>query len=519
MRKYPIGLQSFRKIREGGYLYVDKTEIIHQLVTTGEYYFLSRPRRFGKSLLVDTIEELFSGSKELFEGLWIYDQWDWTNTNPVFKLRLSKIPYQKLGLYDALFKELDNIAAPLGIDLIETDLKSKFWELIEKGAKIGKVVILIDEYDKALIDYLDNPDMIAENRSVFKQFYSVLKDADQFIRLLLLTGVSRFSKVSLFSDLNNLRDITLNGQFDDLVGITQQELETNFSQEITEMQQQDAQILEKIRDRYNGYTWGRSKKVYNPFSLLNFMADREFNNYWFESGTPSFFYEAIQRNPAMKFPSGPVLAGPEALIDLLGQYTVYEGQDKINPLTLMFQTGYLTIKDYNAAASLYTLDFPNEEVRESMRVYLLSAYSFAPIDTVRPNVFMIGEALRTGDVSQVLKLLDTLFVNIPSSLWIGAKEQFYHAIIQNTFGLLNIMMESEKSYAGTRPDITVFTPTHIYVFEFKLDKTASEALNQILDKNYFRPFQADDRKKIAIGINFSSEKKAISEYEVKELDF
>lgn len=517
LRKYPIGLQSFRSIREDKYLYVDKTEVIHGLIESGKYYFLSRPRRFGKSLLIDTIHELFEGSKELFDGLWIENHWNWERKHLVIKLSISKIDYQKLGLYEALNVEIDHIAVKLGIKLDSANLKGRFNELLEKASIQEKVVILIDEYDKPLIDYLNDPDRLNENREVFKQFYSVLKDADQNIRFLLITGVSRFSKVSLFSDLNNLRDITLIGQFDDLVGITQEELEENFASEIAELQQREPQILDKIRNWYNGYTWGRSKKVYNPFSLLNFMADHEFHNYWFQTGTPSFFYEAVQRNPAMPFPNGEVLAGPEALIDLLGQYTVYQGQDKINPLTLMFQTGYLTIKDYNASASLYTLDFPNHEVRESMRVHLLSAYSFATIDQVRPNVFRMAQAFRAGDLDAIIKMIDGLFVHIPSTLWIGAKEQFYHAIIQNTFGLLNIMMESEKNYSGTRPDVTVFTHTHIYVFEFKLDRSAEEAVQQILERDYFRPFQQDARAKVAIGINFSSEKRAIEQYEVREV--
>lgn len=517
IRKYPIGLQSFREIREGGYLYVDKTEIIYQLIEKGKYYFLSRPRRFGKSLLVDTMDELFSGSRELFEGLWICDNWNWEKENPVIHFNFAALPYAEVGLSEAISRLLEKTALRHGVKITSDNIKEQFQELIEKTSEQAQVVILIDEYDKPLIDYLNNPAKVEEHRAVMKSFYSVLKGQDGNIRLLLITGVSRFSKVSLFSDLNNLRDITLNGQFDDLVGITQGELEANFSVEIAEMQQEDGQILEKIRHWYNGYTWGRAKRVYNPFSLLNFMADREFNNYWFQTGTPSFFYEAIQRNPGLPFPDGEVLAGPEALIDLLGQYTAYEGQDKINPLTLMFQTGYLTIKDYNQSATLYTLDFPNHEVRESMRVYLLSAYSFAGIDKVRPNVFMIAQAFRAGDIDRVMKLLDTLFANIPSTLWIGAKEQFYHAIIHNTFGLLNIMMDSERNYAGIRPDITVFTTTHIYVLEFKLGQTADKALSQIIEKDYFRPFQHDSRRKIAVGVNFSSEKKAVETYQIKVL--
>lgn len=516
IRKYPIGLQSFREIREGGYVYVDKTEIMHRLVETGKYYFLSRPRRFGKSLLVDTMEELFKGGQELFEGLWIYDQWDWDKKNPVIHFNFAELPYAEIGLSSAITRALEKTAVKQGVQLISDNIKEQFQELIEKTSKQGQVVILIDEYDKPLIDYLNKPAKVEENRAIMKSFYSVLKGQDGNIRLLFLTGVSRFSKVSLFSDLNNLEDISIGRNFNSLIGITQAELETFFAPEIKEMEAGDSNILETIKRWYNGYTWGGSETLYNPFSVLNLMKSREFQNFWFQTGTPSFFYEAVQRNPGLSFPDGEVLAGPEALIDLFGQRVEYSGQDTINPVTLMFQTGYLTIKDYNPSAALYTLDFPNHEVRESMQVYLLSAYSFAGIDKVRPNVFMIGQALRSGDVGQVIKLLDSLFVNIPSTLWIGAKEQFYHAIIQNTFGLLNIMMESERNYAGIRPDVTVFTATTIYVFEFKLDETAALALSQIIEKDYFRPFQNDNRQKVAVGISFSSEKKAIAGYEVRE---
>lgn len=519
LRKYPIGLQSFREIRERGFIYIDKTEIIHHLVESGKYYFLSRPRRFGKSLLLDTVEELFKGNKALFEGLWIYDQRDWSQTHPVIHFNFAELPYKEVGLGESISREIARISRRQGVELTGDNLKEQFRELIDQVSAIhGQVVILIDEYDKPLIDYLDDPAKLEAHRAVMKSFYSVLKGQDEHIRLLLLTGVSRFSKVSLFSDLNHLRDISMNGQFDDLVGITQPELERGFAPEIEELQQQERDILIKIRNWYNGYSWGGVKRVYNPFSILNFMADREFNNYWFQTGAPAFFYDMIRRNPALEFPSGEVLVGPESLNDLLGHSVAYGGPDSISPVTILFQTGYLTMKDYDPQSRIYTLDFPNLEVKESMQVFLLGVYSYDSVDKVRPNVLRLSQAFRAGDIGRVMALVDALFSHIPSTLWVGAKEQFYHAIIQNTFGLLDVFMESERNYAGTRPDITVFTPTHIYVLEFKLDQSAETALNQILEKDYFRPFQSDSRKKVAIGVSFSSEKKAIEAYLVKEVE-
>ncbi len=368
MRKYPIGLQSFRKIREGGFVYVDKTEIIHRMVTTGDYYFLSRPRRFGKSLLVDTLQELFEGSRELFEGLWIAERWDWSQTNPVIRISFSSIGVGTQGFEAAVLGALRDNAERLGVELTEQTYDQQFKELIKKVSAAGKAVVLIDEYDKPLIDYLNDPAGLEEHRRMMKAFYSVLKDADEHIRFLLLTGVSRFSKVSIFSDLNHLRDITMNGQFDDLVGITQPELERDFVEEIAGLQADDTDILRKIRQWYNGYSWGGEKRVYNPFSILNYMADHAFNNYWFETGTPTFFTDMIRHNPTLEFPEGQLEVGPEGILDLLDQQSDYGGPASIDPVTIMFQTGYLTVKGYDAVRRTYTLDYPNLEVRESTQL-------------------------------------------------------------------------------------------------------------------------------------------------------
>lgn len=520
-RKFPIGQQDFRKLREEGKLYVDKTEIIHTLIDSGSYYFLSRPRRFGKSLLLSTVKEIFRGSKELFGGLWIENEWNWEKQHRVIHLSLSKVEYQKLGLYDGLSIELDQIAAELGVTLSSPNLKTKFLELIKNVAGEEKVVILIDEYDKPIIDYLDDVDKADENRNIFKNFYSVLKDADKYIRFLLITGVSRFSKVSLFSDLNHLSDITLIEEMNDICGITQDELETVFAEDLAALagkfNKPYTDMVTEVKKWYNGYSWGGAHTLYNPFSLLSLLRWKQFDNYWYQTGTPAFFYDMLQRNPGLTFPDGEVKVGVEVLVDLFNQKRDYAGPAEIRPATIMFQTGYLTVKKYNPVERSYLLDFPNMEVRESMQVFLLGAYTQRDLETVRPTVLDIGDAFRSNDIESVIKLVDTQFASIPNTLWVGAGERFYHAIIHNTFGLLDVLMESERNYAGARPDITVFTQTHIYVLEFKLNGSAEAALSQIIDKDYFRPFQADGRKKVAIGVNFSSEKKAIEEYVMRVL--
>lgn len=504
IRKYPIGLQSFLKIREGGYLYVDKTEIIHRLVETGNYYFLSRPRRFGKSLLLDTIAELFRGNQVLFEGLWVHDRWDWNRKHPVIHLRISQTNYQKIGLYEALNKELDRHGRELGVSLTEVDLKDKFRELIEKASETEKVVILIDEYDKPLIDYLDNAALVAENRSVFKQFYSVLKDADEYIRLLFITGVSRFSKVSIFSDLNNLRDITISTHFGAIGGITQAELERDFAPEIEQLQQDQPSILEDIRKWYNGYSWDLKTTVYNPFSLLNFMADPVFRNYWFATGTPTFLVKQVRDRGEYNFES------VRANENVLGSFDV----EHILSIPLLFQTGYLTLKSYNTTTRLYELGYPNQEVKDSLLDNLLSAYREVYPDSSAEVTGDLLLAVNAGDVDGVIRALDSVIGSIPYDHWRADTESIFHIIIFLTFQKVGVDVRTEVHNNKGRCDVLVQTTDYIYVLELKLDGTAQEALDQIMETDYLQPYQADSRKKIAIGISFSSQERKVAEYVV-----
>jgi len=369
LRKYPIGLQRFRKIREGSYVYIDKTKIIHQLVETGQYYFLSRPIRFGKSLLVDTIEELFNGHKELFRGLWIHDKWDWSETRPVIHFDFAELPYKEVGLSEALKRAIIRNAEKLGVSIFSDNIKDAFRELIEKASVKENVVILIDEYDKPIIDFLDEPDQLDANRSIMKSFFSILKARDEQIRLLLITGVSQFSQVSIFSDLNNLRNITLTTQYGEIIGITQKELEENFTQEIFKMQQDRPDILAQIKRWYNGYTWNMRSWVYNPFSLLNFMADPVFRNFWFATGTPTFLLTQLKKKSIYDVEN--LEMGSLALSSF--------DTDHPNLGALLFQTGYLTIKNIEQdSQELFTLGYPNLEVKSSLLNGLLSIYREGP---------------------------------------------------------------------------------------------------------------------------------------------
>ncbi|SFD59626.1 PD-(D/E)XK nuclease superfamily protein [Chitinophaga sp. CF118] len=510
MNKYPIGLQDFGKIRRDGFLYIDKTQLIYNLIESGNYYFLSRPRRFGKSLLLSTIKEIFNGNKKLFEGLWIHDQWNWEQTHPVIHLRFSQIAYKELGLIEAISRELDFLAKEFDIQLVEDNLALKFRELIRKAAKKGRVVILIDEYDKPITDYLEDLEKVEENRSVFKSFYSVLKDADEYIRLLLITGVSRFTKVSIFSDLNNLNDITIHRSYATIAGITQQELESNFAEEITEMQQRQPDLLSKLKFWYNGYAWHEdAERVYNPFSILKYMDGRDFRNYWFQTGTPTWLVKHMKESGEFEFEN--------IHIDeiALGNLNV----EHFSSLPVLFQTGYLTLKGYDTDAELYKLGYPNKEVEDSLNDALLSAYrNVYPASNSVAVTTDLGKALKSNDIPQMIKALDVILSTIPYDHWRAESESIFHIIVHLSFKRLGLDVRSEVHSSTGRCDILVFTDKYIFAIELKLNGTAQTALDQIFDKGYLRSYQLDARKKIAIGINFSSEKRSVEEFLVKEIE-
>ncbi|MVT12074.1 ATP-binding protein [Chitinophaga tropicalis] len=510
-RKYPIGLQSFREIREGGFVYIDKTEKIHQMVDSGKYYFLSRPRRFGKSLLLDTISELFSGSKELFKGLWIYDKWNWDAKNPVIRISFSNIGTGTIGLQNAIKGALHENAQRLQVELTTTAYDQLFKELITKAAQKNKVAILIDEYDKPLIDYLDNIPRAEENRIILKNLYSILKDADKDIRLLILTGVSRFSKVSIFSDLNNLEDITLSKHFNNIAGITQHELETNFSEELETLPGvlciEKLQLLENIKDWYNGYSWAGKETVYNPFSLLSFMKEEAFRNFWFATGSPSFLVNLLKKKKEYNFENV-----RESDISL-GSFQIE------NPVSapLLFQTGYLTIKSYDPESQLYTLDYPNREVKVSLLDNLLSAYrEIFPATSISVTADL-RTAFEHGDTNRIINELNAVIGSIPYEHWKADTESIFHIITHLTFKKIGVDVFTEVHSSKGRADIIVKTRSYIYALELKLDISASEALSQIFEKGYLQPYMADERKKLAIGIEFSSEQRNIADYRVKEL--
>ncbi len=510
-RKYPIGIQTFSEIINGNCLYIDKTKQVYDLATAGKYFFLARPRRFGKSLLVSTLNSLFSGRKELFKGLWIEDKWDWTKKHPIIYIPFNALDYHGLGLENVVCEWLHGQIKTQGLS-VEGDSSSKLFKNFIEAAyqKTGKkVVVLIDEYDKSLIDYLDNDTQFEENRRFLKSFYGIMKPSDEYLEFVLLTGVSQFSKVSIFSDLNNIRDITLDKNFGDIVGISQEDLENYFEQElntISEAKNITKEVfLDNIKSWYNGYTWDLKTKMYNPFSLLLFFVNEgQFNNYWFDTGMPYFLVSELRKHRLYN------ISKLETTASVL---TSFDAQN-LDTACLLFQTGYLTLTDRDEETGLYTLDFPNKEVRHALTQYIMSSYR-VDNHAALPTVVDFRRALEKNDLPTAMEHINTIFSTIPYDLWQKDNEHFYHALIHLTFVLLGAYVQSEVHTSKGRCDAILHTEKYIYAFEFKLGRNAKIALQQIEDKNYLAPYMNSPKEKIAVGVNFSKVNKCVQQFLTK----
>lgn len=508
MVSLPIGIQSFEKLRSDNSLYVDKTQIIHLIAANAGYYFLSRPRRFGKSLLLSTLKELFSANRALFDGLWIADKWNWEEKHPVIHISFSSIGYKTQGLETAIARELDKIAATYEVTLSEKNYDQKFKELIQGLAKTNKVVILIDEYDKPIIDYLTDIPQAKAHQNVLKSFYSVIKDSDPYIRFLFITGVSKFSKVSIFSELNNLYDITLKKNYAALTGYTQSELEHYFEpyiQKYTTAATRSA-YLEKIKTWYNGYSWDGATFVYNPFSILGFFLSDQFHNFWFNTGTPTFLIKLMKERQLVEIENVEV-----------GEL-VFESYDieNLESIALLFQTGYLTIKSVDEFG-IYTLAYPNQEVKAAMLQHLIGAFSHSSGLTSKPTVVKLRHAFVANDIAQVVKIINSLFKSIPSTIFIKSKEAYYHSVVFLVFQYLGQFIDAEINTSDGRIDAVVQTETVIYVIEFKLDQSAKAAIQQIEKKAYSEKYAASEKSIMALGINFSSASKSIDDWQLTEI--
>lgn len=501
----PIGIQNFRKLREGNFLYVDKTKWIYSLTQSAGYFFLSRPRRFGKSLLISTLQELFLGNEKLFKGLWIEGKYEFV-PYPVIHIAFNNIGYNDLGLAEAIEKSLAKNATNYGIELKEKGIALQLRELIESLASKGKqAVVLIDEYDKPIIDYLDDVPQASINRDILKNFFSILKEADPYLRFVLITGVSKFSKVSIFSDLNNLRDITLSRSFNSIVGYTQSELEDAFEEQIdalkTDLNISRETLLIRIKEWYNGYNWTGQERLYNPFSVLNLFEGGQFHNFWFTTGTPTFLVKLLRDNWHYRLDE---LEAGSVLLDNLN----IEAPDF---RSLLFQTGYLTIKN-QPYVDLYTLDYPNREVKASLLQYLIGSFSHRQAGDASPMIVKLKRSIDTGDISLFISQIDSLFASIPEKIFRDKTEAAYHSVIYTSLSLLGYYIEAEVASGNGYVDAVIKTEDRIYVVEFKVGYSAKAAIEQIREKAYAEPFRHDGRAVILLGINFGKERKGVAEW-------
>ena len=510
MKKLPTGIQTFSTIREDNYAYVDKTSHIYNLIDSGTYYFLSRPRRFGKSLLIDTISELFKGSKEYFKGLFIYDKWDWSVKYPVIKINFGG------GNFTTKESTLLSIKNILKIVLRDLDLEcddlndpsSCFMEIIWAAyKKYGqKVVILVDEYDKPIIDVINNPVVALENRALLGSFYAAIKASDEYIKFAMLTGVSKFSKVNLFSNLNNLTDITIDEEYGTIAGYTQTDLETTFSEHLKGVD------MKKVKRWYNGYNYF-AEPIYNPFDILQFISQKYiFKNYWWETGNPSFLIEILKKSNFYIPNLDNITVGEETL----NTFDV----DRIDLIALLWQTGYLTfdkMESYDSGIE-YTMKIPNLEIKNSLNNLFLS-YLANP-DTYLPNKSGIHKILQEEDIEGFVTTLKSLFSAIAYNNHvkneISSFEGYYSSIIYTFLSSLGYDTLAEDVTNRGRIDLTLKTKTAILIFEFKVD-LKEEAIKQIKERKYYEKYQSDGKNIYIVGINFDSELRNISEYKFEQI--
>ena len=504
---YPIGIQSFEEIRSGGYVYVDKTALIYKLTSTGKYYFLSRPRRFGKSLLVSTMEAYFSGRKELFEGLAMASlEKDWVSY-PVLHLDLTGAAYLSVDeLYSKLNSFLSKYEERYEIRTGEHVASVRFENIIDAAyRKTGqKVVILIDEYEKPIIDNIDNPELMEQFRRELQGFYSVIKGKDNAIRFAFLTGVTKLGKMSIFSGLNNLNDISMDARYADICGISEQELKSYFNESVKTLAEMnelsEEECYKKLASMYDGYHFHyRSPGIYNPFSILNTFNANEFRMYWFETGTPTFLVRYLKQG---NYNLDNIAKNDVSVETLTGANYVSPA-----PITLMYQAGYLTIKDYDQRFNTYNLDYPNEEVKSGFLNSLSHLYAPA-LAGGELSVYQFIRDIEKGNTKSFMDRL-TAFFSGNSYMIQGDLELYFQNVMSIMLKMMGLYVKTEYQTSNGRIDIVFDTDKYIYIIELKRDESAENALKQIEEKGYDKPFLARGKQIIKLGINFSSETKTI----------
>ena len=505
LRMLPIGEQDFAGLVEMDAVYADKTKIISDLLHTSKYVFLSRPRRFGKSLLISTLKNLFEGKKELFKGLWIENNFDWKEV-PVIKIDFTRMDFDRRMLEDALEFALQENAKKYKVELPGGSLKERFINLMKflHDNTGERVVLLIDEYDKPIVDSINDIQKAEENREILRNFYGAIKGCSEMLRFVLITGISRFSKLSIFSELNNLADISMDKNFAAICGFTKDDLNEYFSEykdaACEELEISRDELDEKIRFWYDGYKFDGKTHIYNPFSILNFFSKKEFRNYWFESGLPKLLADFIREHSVdIKELENTAISELD-----LNNFDV----TKINLKALMFQTGYLTITGNRNGK--YVLDYPNEEVRQSFAAYLL--YNFSDMKYSDNDDFMM-DALNAGDIDKFVLITNSLLASIPYQIIPEDHENYFSSLIYVMLRVLAANITSELSSYKGRADAVIKTEDTIYIFEYKMaPHTAAEGMEQIKSRGYADEFASDPRKKVAVSLVIDKEKRQITEY-------
>ena len=522
MAKYPIGIQTFEVIREGGYIYIDKTQYVYDLANNYKYVFLSRPRRFGKSLLTSTFNSYFSGRKDLFEGLAAYDlEKEWV-AYPVLQFSLSTA---KLGTVEDLFTLLNlqlskieqkyGVENSIGLENPGARFQDDVIKLYEKTQK--KVVVLIDEYDSPMLTVMGDDAKLNTMRTALQSFYAPLKDLDPYLRFVFITGITKFSQLSIFSQLNNLENISMQDEFAEICGITQSELEANFQEGIANLEKANKlthqEALENLKFTYDGYCFSAGGEgVYNPFSLLKCMKDKKLKHYWFATGTPTFLLKQIK-----KFHTD--ITQIDGSVTLESEFDApTENMHSILPL--FYQSGYLTIKQSDTRSRRYTLGFPNEEVKVGL-TQMFIPYYVSPDTTATYNAcWNICEGLMDGHIETALQAARSYFASIPYQEGTlkdaPTTEGHFTAMLYVVFSFLNFYVYSQVRVAKGRMDILIKTTDAVYVMEIKLDGTVDEALQQIEDKGYAIPYETDGKKLIKIGLVFSTSERTITDWKVVE---
>lgn len=511
---YPIGIQNFEKLRNDGYFYIDKTALIYQMVKTGSYYFLSRPRRFGKSLLISTLEAYFQGKKELFTGLAMERlEKDWIEY-PILHLDLNIEKYDvSESLDNILNANLVNWESLYGSRPSETSFSLRFAGIIQRAReKTGqRVVILVDEYDKPMLQAIGNEALQKQFRNTLKPFYGALKTMDGCIKFALLTGVTKFGKISVFSDLNNLDDISMWNEYIEICGVSEREIHDNLEAELHEFAAAQRltydELCAELKECYDGYHFTHNSiGIYNPFSLLNAFKRKEFGSYWFETGTPTYLVKLLKKHQY----DLERLTHEETDAQVLNSVD----SESTNPIPVIYQSGYLTIKEYDKEFGMYRLGFPNREVEEGFIRFLLPFYANVSKVESPFEIQRFVRDVRSSDYNSFFRRLQSFFADTTYEV-VCERELHYENVLFIVFKLVGFYTQVEYKTSDGRIDLVLQTDKFVYIMEFKLDGTAEEALQQINDKQYALPFAMDERKLFKIGINFSAETRNIEKWVVE----